>query len=63
MKSLLENFDHKAYWSHPNEHSQNGYLDYPVDPLGLATADLTLLEYENIPWDIYPIGEKYRNSD
>lgn len=38
------------------------YINYPVDPPGLAPADLTLLEYENIPWDIYPIVEKYQKQ-
>jgi len=38
------------------------YIDFPVDPPGLAPADLSLLEYKYLPWDIYPIGEKYQKS-
>ncbi len=31
-----------------------------VDALGLGPADLTQLEYRNIPEDIYPIGRRWR---
>jgi microcystin degradation protein MlrC len=52
---------HKAYWSGLDENTGTvRYIDYPVDPPGIAPADLMLLEYENAPWDAYPIGEKYR---
>ena len=33
-----------------------------VDAPGLGPADLTQLEYRNIPEDIYPIGEKWRGQ-
>ena len=45
---------HKAFWD------TWGKVDYPVDPPGTTPADLSTLRYENIPWDIYPIGEKWR---
>lgn len=51
---------HKAYWCESVENSGYGGIHYPVDPPGLAPADLKLLEYKNVPWGIYPIGEKYR---
>jgi microcystin degradation protein MlrC len=47
---------HKAYWDTWSA------IDFPVDPPGLGPADLSILEYNYLPWDIYPIGEKYRNS-
>jgi len=51
---------HKAYWEGIDEHTgKPRYIDFPVDPPGLGPADLSLLKYENIPWDVYPIGEKY----
>ena len=45
---------HKAFWDTWSQ------VDYPVDPPGTTPADLSTLHYENIPWDIYPIGEKWR---
>jgi microcystin degradation protein MlrC len=45
---------HKAYWDNWSA------VDFPVDPPGLGPADLSILEYKYLPWDIYPIGEKYR---
>jgi len=45
---------HKAFWD------TWGKVDYPIDPPGTTPADLSTLKYENIPWDIYPIGEKWR---
>jgi len=45
---------HKAYWDTWSE------VDFPVDPPGLGPADLSTLEFKYLPWDIYPIGEKYR---
>jgi len=45
---------HKAYWDTWSK------ADYPIDPPGTTPADLRTLHYENIPWDIYPIGEKWR---
>jgi microcystin degradation protein MlrC len=46
---------HKAYWDTWSA------VDYPVDPPGLGPADLSILNYENLPWDIYPIGEKWKH--
>ncbi len=45
---------HKAYWDTWSA------KDFPVDPPGLGPADLSILEYKHLPWDIYPIGEKYK---
>jgi microcystin degradation protein MlrC len=45
---------HKAFWE------TWAAVDYPVDPPGTTPADLSTLHYENIPWDIYPIGEKWK---
>jgi microcystin degradation protein MlrC len=45
---------HKAYWD------TWAKMDYPIDPPGTTPADLSTLHYENTPWDIYPIGEKWR---
>ena len=47
---------HKAFWDTWSA------VDYPVDPPGTTPADLSTLYYENIPWDIYPIGEKWRKK-
>ncbi len=44
---------HKAYWDTWSA------VDFPVDPPGLGPANLGILEYKYLPWDIYPIGEKY----
>jgi len=44
---------HKAFWDTWSK------VDYPVDPPGTTPADLSTLHYENIPWDIYSIGEKW----
>jgi microcystin degradation protein MlrC len=45
---------HKAYWDTWSA------VDYPIDPPGLGPADLSILPYEFLPWDIYPVGEKWR---
>ena len=45
---------HKAYWD------TWAKIDYPIDPPGTTPADLSTLHYENTPWDIYPIGKKWR---
>jgi len=47
---------HKAFWD------TWAAVDYPIDPPGFTPADLSTLHYENIPWDIYPIGEKWRKN-
>ena len=55
---------HKAYWEAWIEEKKGPrFIDFPVDPPGLSPADLTKLEYRNVPWDIYPIGEKYRGKE
>jgi microcystin degradation protein MlrC len=45
---------HKAYWDTWSS------VDYPVDPPGTTPADLSTLKFEYLPWDIYPLGEKWR---
>ena len=47
---------HKAFWE------TWAAVDYPVDPPGTTPADLSTLHFENIPWDVYPIGEKWRKK-
>ncbi|MGB9622692.1 MAG: MlrC C-terminal domain-containing protein, partial [Candidatus Bathyarchaeia archaeon] len=44
---------HKAFWDTWSK------VDFPVDPPGATPADLRTIHYENIPWDAYPIGEKW----
>jgi len=44
---------HKAFWE------TWAAVDYPVDPPGTTPADLSTLHYENIPWDVYPVGKKW----
>jgi microcystin degradation protein MlrC len=50
---LKSRVHHKAYWDTWSA------VDYPIDPPGLGPADLSTLDYENLPWGIYPIGEKW----
>jgi microcystin degradation protein MlrC len=45
---------HKAFWE------TWAAVDYPVDPPGTTPADLSILHYDHIPWDVYPIGEKWK---
>ena len=45
---------HKAFWDTWSA------VDYPVDPPGTTPADLSTLHYENVPWDVYPIGKKWK---
>jgi microcystin degradation protein MlrC len=47
---------HKAYWDRWCK------VDYPIDPPGTTPADLATLHYENLPWDIYPIGAKWKEK-
>jgi len=53
---LKSRVHHKAYWDTWSA------VDYPIDPPGLGPADLSILPYENLPWGIYPIGEKWRKK-
>jgi microcystin degradation protein MlrC len=53
--SIKSRIHHKAYWDTWSK------VDYPIDPPGLAPADLSTLEYEYLPWDIWPIGKKWSN--
>ena len=51
---LKSRVHHKAYWDTWSA------VDYPIDPPGLGPADLSILEYKYLPWDVYPIGGKWR---
>ncbi|MGQ9679617.1 MAG: M81 family metallopeptidase [Candidatus Bathyarchaeia archaeon] len=48
---------HKAFWDTWSK------IDYPVDPPGTTPADLRTLNYDNVPWDAYPIGKKWRRRE
>lgn len=50
---LKDRVHHRAWWDTWSD------VDYPVDPPGLGPANLSILDYRNMPWDIYPVGEKY----
>jgi microcystin degradation protein MlrC len=50
---LKDRVHHRAWWDTWSD------VDYPVDPPGLGPANLSLLDYKYIPWDLYPIGGKY----
>jgi microcystin degradation protein MlrC len=52
---LKDRVHHKAWWDTWSA------VDYPVDPPGLGPADLSILPYENLPWNIYPVGKSWRN--
>ncbi|OGD58997.1 hypothetical protein A3K78_10850, partial [Candidatus Bathyarchaeota archaeon RBG_13_52_12] len=51
---LKDRVHHRAWWDTWSA------ADFPVDPPGLGPANLSILDYRYLPWDIYPIGEKYR---
>lgn len=53
---LKSRVHHRAYWD------QVAQVNYPVDAPGYSeVADLSRLEYQNIPDDVYPIGRRWRN--
>ncbi len=54
---LKDRVHHRAYWD------DVAAVDFPVDAPGLGPADLTTLQYENIPPDLYPVGENYRENN
>ena len=48
---------HRAYWD------QVAQVNFPIDAPGYReVVDLTELSYENIPYDVYPIGRKWRSE-
>ena len=51
---LKSRVHHKEYWDTWSA------MDCPVDPPGLGSANLVLLDYKHLAWDLYPIGDKYR---
>ncbi|MCS7386781.1 MAG: M81 family metallopeptidase [archaeon GB-1867-005] len=54
---LKDRVHHRAFWD------KIVALDYPIDSPGLGPADLTTLEYHNVPDDAYPIGKKWRRKN
>lgn len=53
---LKDRVHHRAFWDTVAK------VDFPIDAPGIGLADLSLLTYENIPDDIYPIGKKWRGT-
>ena len=53
---LKDRVHHRAFWDSLIK------VDFPMDAPGIGPADLTTLEYENIPPDIYPVGAKWREQ-
>lgn len=51
---LKDRVHHRAFWDSIIK------VDLPVDAPGIGPADLTTLQYHNIPADIYPVGAKWR---
>jgi microcystin degradation protein MlrC len=51
---LKDRVHHRAFWDSVAK------VDFPIDAPGIGPADLTTLEYHNIPKDIYPVGVKWR---
>ncbi|MGE5653886.1 MAG: M81 family metallopeptidase [Bacillota bacterium] len=52
---LKDRVHHRAFWDSVAK------VDFPVDAPGIGAADLSTLHYDNIPKDIYPLGEKWRS--
>jgi len=53
---LKDRVHHRAFWDNVVA------LDFPIDAPGLGPADLTTLEYKNVPDDFYPIGSRWRQD-
>ena len=53
---LKDRVHHRAFWDTVAK------TDFPLDAPGLGPADLSLLEYENVPDDVFPIGKKWREG-
>lgn len=51
---LKDRVHHRAFWDSVAK------VDMPIDAPGIGPADLTTLEYHNIPADIYPVAAKWR---
>ncbi|MGI6662844.1 MAG: MlrC C-terminal domain-containing protein [Bacillota bacterium] len=51
---LKDRVHHRAYWDSVAK------VDIRTSVPGQGPADLSLLHYENIPEDIYPVGKKWR---
>jgi len=51
---LKDRVHHRAFWDSIVK------VDFPIDAPGIGPADLTTLEYHNIPADVYPVGAKWR---
>ena len=52
---LKDRVHHRAFWDSVAK------VDFPIDAPGIGPADLTTLEYHNIPKDIFPVGAKWRS--
>jgi microcystin degradation protein MlrC len=50
---LKDRVHHRAFWDTVAQ------ADIRVDAPGIGTADLSTLHYDNIPKDIFPIGQKW----
>ena len=53
---LKDRVHHRAFWDSVIK------VDLPIDAPGIGPADLTTLQYNNIPADIYPVGAKWRTK-
>lgn len=51
---LKDRVHHRAFWDSVAK------VDYRMDAPGIGLADISLLKYENIPPDIFPVGAKWR---
>lgn len=54
IMALKDRVHHRAFWDAITK------VNYPIDAPGIGLADLTQLDYENAPYDAFPIGDKYR---
>lgn len=53
---LKDRIHHRAFWDSVVA------LDYPIDSPGLGPADLSILEYHNVPDHFYPIGKMWKKK-
>ena len=54
--ALKDRVHHRAYWDSVAQ------ADIKVDAPGIGAADLTTLHYENLPADIFPVGQKWHKE-
>lgn len=53
---LKDRIHHRAFWD------SIVALDYPIDSPGFGPADLSILEYHNVPSNFYPIGKMWKKG-